>query len=83
MLLPYRGRKDYAHAQSHISNSAGIEQSDDMKRFLWSVLPTFFGTLYLTEGHRNNHFAAIASDMPCLEVRVFPSLLHKQKLTDA
>ncbi|KAF9228973.1 hypothetical protein BS17DRAFT_841318 [Gyrodon lividus] len=29
---------------------AGIEQSEDMKRFLW-----------------NNHFAAIASDQPCLE----------------
>ncbi|KAF7298298.1 hypothetical protein MKEN_01354300 [Mycena kentingensis (nom. inval.)] len=29
---------------------AGIEQSEDMRRFLW-----------------NNHFAAIASDMPCME----------------
>ncbi len=31
--------------------SAGIEQTENMKRFLW-----------------DNHFAAIASDMPSLEV---------------
>ncbi len=32
--------------------SAGIEQTEDMKRFLW-----------------DNHFAAVASDQPALEVR--------------
>ena len=33
--------------------STGIEQCEDMKRFLW-----------------DNHFAAIASDQPALEVRL-------------
>ena len=37
-------------------HSAGIEQSEEMKRFLW-----------------DNHFAAIASDMPSLEVRSLSS----------
>ena len=41
-----------------VGNSAGIEQTEDMKRFLW-----------------DNHFAAIASDMPALEVRLCPSFL--------
>ena len=35
-----------------VRGSAGIEQTEDMKRFLW-----------------DNHFAAIASDQPALEVR--------------
>lgn len=35
-----------------MDHSAGIEQTEDMKRFLW-----------------DNHFAAIASDQPALEVR--------------
>ncbi|PFH53529.1 hypothetical protein AMATHDRAFT_73341 [Amanita thiersii Skay4041] len=39
---------------------AGIEQSDDMKRFLW-----------------NNHFAAVASDQPSLEVGSFWRLLRR------
>lgn len=49
--------------------SAGIEQSEDMKRFLWCE------SLVLCCSHypdnlecRDNHFAAVASDQPALEV---------------
>ena len=50
--------------------SAGIEQSEDMKRFLWYVAifstPAVQGSYVAI--YRNNHFAAIASDQPSLEV---------------
>ncbi|EKM56138.1 uncharacterized protein PHACADRAFT_174309 [Phanerochaete carnosa HHB-10118-sp] len=43
-------REDRDALSTRTETFAGIEQSEDMKRFLW-----------------NNHFAAVASDMPCLE----------------
>ncbi|KAG6827311.1 hypothetical protein H0H92_012359 [Tricholoma furcatifolium] len=43
---------------------AGIEQSEDMKRFLWCVESFLFRRCYSAS---NNHFAAIASDQPALE----------------
>ena len=54
-------------------NSAGIEQSEDMKRFLWYVFPRVYARPYRhLPVHRDNHFAAIASDQPSLEVRLSP-----------
>lgn len=47
--------------------SAGIDQSDDMKRFLWYAHRLSSSVLILMEC-RNNHFAAVASDQPALEV---------------
>ncbi|KAF9239090.1 hypothetical protein BU15DRAFT_74780 [Melanogaster broomeanus] len=41
-----------------VERFTGIEQSEDMKRFLWSRGAA---------GTRNNHFAAVASDQPSLE----------------
>lgn len=50
--------------------SAGIEQGEDMKRFLWCVGSNIFLDFAVIDGHyRNNHFAAIASDQPALEAR--------------
>ncbi|EKM56139.1 uncharacterized protein PHACADRAFT_196192 [Phanerochaete carnosa HHB-10118-sp] len=43
-------REDREALSTRPETFAGIEQSEDTKRFLW-----------------NNHFAAVASDMPCLE----------------
>lgn len=62
--------------------SAGIEQSEAMKRFLWyvpwsdSILRIFWSgsTPVYTDtlpSIRDNHFSAIASDQPSLEVRFF------------
>jgi hypothetical protein len=53
--------------------SAGVEQSEDMKRFLWCVdfgcggwglLDLFLGV------YRDNHFAAVAGDQPAFEVHL-------------
>ena len=46
-----RWARAFTYRQWTLGCSAGIEQSEDMKRFLW-----------------DNHFAAIASDQPSLEV---------------
>lgn len=52
--------------------SAGIEQSEDMKRFLWYVHCILSRGVSMNKRWlcaRNNHFAAIASDQPAMEVR--------------
>lgn len=50
--------------------SAGIEQSEDMKRFIWYVGPLIMSLGVLKSVNiRNNHFAAVGSDQPALEVR--------------
>ncbi|KAJ3476771.1 hypothetical protein NLI96_g10931 [Meripilus lineatus] len=48
---------------------AGIEQTEDMKRFLWSAVLLLLLSVGITDsiGDRDNHFAAIASDQPALE----------------
>lgn len=67
-------------------DSAGIEQSEDMKRFLWCVQVPCCG--YATDAtgrlinehshlHRDNHFAAIASDQPSLEVKDYGALTRE------
>lgn len=56
---------------------AGIEQGEEMKRFLWSVLSGRRRQLGYSMNHhlgRDNHFAAAASDQPTLEVS--KSTLH-------
>jgi hypothetical protein len=59
---------------------AGIEQSEEMKRFLWCVViccnrllvsrceDLIDDSMYWSLVNRDNHFAAIASDQPALEV---------------
>ena len=51
-----------------IVDSAGIEQSDDMKRFLWYCYPSKESKDWADPLVRNNHFAAVAADQPGLEV---------------
>ncbi|KAF9646607.1 hypothetical protein BDM02DRAFT_2999451 [Thelephora ganbajun] len=48
-------RDRLAGVKTYVNELAGIEPTDDMKRFLW-----------------NNHFSAIASDQPALEVWPVP-----------
>ena len=49
-----------------------------MKRFLWYILVDLFEIAIADFGFRNNHFAAVASDQPALEV--FTPLISLTKL---
>ena len=48
-----------------------------MKRFLWYLLIGPFAIAVVDLGFRNNHFAAVASDQPALEVYNASNFLDK------